>query len=290
MLEDLPQVGSIVEGSDTERVARLVTWLRTLFEQRAQRYQKAGAGSITEYRTRAGAPDEPRILLLLDGAAAFRQAYEIGDPGKVLEQFIAVATEGRPVGVHVLVAADRPAAVPSALASALQTRVVLRMAETSDYAMMGLPADVLSPLSPPGRGLLGISEIQVAQLGPSPDLVSQAVYARRFAEARRRAGGGEAPAVRRLTDRVTLAELPVEVDGAPVIGLSYDTLGPMTCTPRGSFPDRRAARFRSLDGTAHGRACPPPPRPVDPPALLRKPAIRARPCAGFVGHPGVRRR
>lgn len=67
MLEDLPHVGSIVSGQDHERVARLLRWLRGLIDERALRYSKVDAATITAYRAIATVPDEPRILLLVDG-------------------------------------------------------------------------------------------------------------------------------------------------------------------------------------------------------------------------------
>src|SRR4051812_18832204 len=39
------------------------------------------------------------------------------------DTLVGIANDGRQVGVHVLMSADRPAAVPSALASAVQTRI-----------------------------------------------------------------------------------------------------------------------------------------------------------------------
>jgi DNA segregation ATPase FtsK/SpoIIIE-like protein len=84
-----------------------------------------------------------------------------------------LATDGRPVGVHVLITADRPASVPSALASAMQTRVVLRTADPNDYQSMNVPADVVKPSSPSGRGMLQDVEVQVAILGKQSDVGSQ---------------------------------------------------------------------------------------------------------------------
>jgi S-DNA-T family DNA segregation ATPase FtsK/SpoIIIE len=235
MLEELPHVGSIVAGADHERVARLLSWLRTLIDDRALRYSRQNAGTIGDYRRLSGASAEPRILLLLDGVAAFRQAYEVGDRSRWFDLLVGIANDGRPVGVHILLSADRPAAVPSALASAIQTRVALRMADANDYATLGVPADVLSASSPPGRGLLRGAEIQVAMLGKEPDVGSQANNIRRFAVAMARATTSEAPAIRRLGDRILLDDLPKEVRGLPVIGVGADSLGAHAFEPRGSF-------------------------------------------------------
>src|SRR5690606_3583631 len=132
-------------GTDFDRSARLITWLAELVAERGVRYARAGAGTITEYRTGQRAPDEARVLLLVDGIAAFRQAYELGERARLFDAFVNIASAGRPVGVHVLITADRPASVPPALAATIQTRVVLRMADAIDYQSLGAPADVVRP-------------------------------------------------------------------------------------------------------------------------------------------------
>ncbi len=237
MLADagLPHVGSIVAGADHERIVRLIRWLRALVEDRALRYSSADAGTIGEYRAKAGAPDEPRILVLLDGVGAFRQAYEANDKSRWFDMLVGIANDGRPVGVHLLLSADRPSAVPSALGSAIQTRVTLRMADPNDYAILGVPTDVLRASSPPGRGLLRGAEVQVAMLGTEPDVGSQAAAIRRFAAAMRRAGVVPAPPVRKLEDRVPQDSLAGERDGLPVLGRGSDDLEPFPFDPRGAF-------------------------------------------------------
>ncbi len=154
MLGELPHVGNVVSGSDHELIARVLAWLRDLVAKRAAKYAMAEVNTITSYRERAHCGDtepEPRILLLVDGMAAFKQAYETSERSKQFDQFCAIASEGRPVGVHVLVTADRPGSVPSALASSMQRRVVLRLADANDYSILGVPMDVLRPSAPAGQ-------------------------------------------------------------------------------------------------------------------------------------------
>jgi DNA segregation ATPase FtsK/SpoIIIE, S-DNA-T family len=235
MLEDLPHVGSIVAGADHERVRRLITLLRDLVDERALRYSAVDAGTIAEYRRVAHAPREPRVLLLVDNVAALRQAYELPHAA-LFDTLIGVANDGRPVGVHVLLSADRSVAVPSALASAVQTRVVLRMADAGDYALMGEATDVLDASSPPGRGLLRGAELQVAMLGSRPDVGSQAAVVRQFAAVLRDAGVPAAPPIRRLDEHIPLSSLPARDDaGRPVLGRSSEAFEPMAFEPRGTF-------------------------------------------------------
>jgi S-DNA-T family DNA segregation ATPase FtsK/SpoIIIE len=235
MLEDLPHVGSIISGSDDERITRLLVWLRSLVDERAVRYSQANAATITDYRRLANMPDESRILLLVDGIAAFRQAYEASNRTRWFDMFTSLAADGRPVGVHVVLSSDQRSGMTTSLASAVQSRVILRQASEDDYGLLGVATDVLSASSPPGRGLVGEDETQIAVLGGTPDSVDQAVAIRGFAESMRRAGASIAPPIERLADDVALSALPASVAGLPVIGLSSTTLGPLPFEPRGTF-------------------------------------------------------
>ncbi|MDO8122242.1 FtsK/SpoIIIE domain-containing protein [Isoptericola sp. b490] len=237
MLEDLPHVGSVVEGRDTERVARTMRMLRDLLDERASRYAAARAGTIAEYRALTGDHDEPRILLVVDGLAAFREAYE-SEPGRAQSWsvFGRVLAEGRPLGVHVAMAAERPGALPTALAGSVPYRVVLRQADETAYGALGVPADVLGPQSPPGRAVIAgtCEELQIAVAGgPAPAQQAAAVAA--LAERLRASGARPAPPIRRLSAFVRASSLPTSVDGLPLLGLADETLAPVGFDPRGSF-------------------------------------------------------
>jgi len=125
--------------------------------------------------------------------------------------------------------------MPSSLASAVQSRVVLRMANTDDYSFLGVAGDVLSMASAPGRGLLNGAEIQCAVLGGTSEGLGQARAVNAFGAAMRKAGLSEAPPIRSLTDRVLMNDLPSEVEGRPVLGVGSTTLSALPFEPRGSF-------------------------------------------------------
>ncbi len=237
MLADLPHVGAIVPGDDEERVIRTIRMMRDLVDERAVRYSAVSAGSIGEYRRIADKPDEPRILLLVDGIGSFKEQYEFG-PANLSAWFTAfaqVAADGRAVGVHVVVAGDRPNSVPASIASTVQRRIVLRMANEDEYLMLGVPRDVLDATSPPGRGILDGKEVQLAILGSSGNVAVQARETKRLAVSLGRAGASRPRPVRRLADQIALAELPVGTRESPVIGLEDLSLGPVGIPARGTL-------------------------------------------------------
>lgn len=236
MLDRLPHVGTIADGGDDEMVTRLLTWLDELVTTRGARYAAVNAKTITEYRRVSGDATEPRILLFVDGIGAFRQSSESSiERTRLFERFCAIAADGRARGVHVLVTADRASAVPVALASSIQTRVVLRMADENEYSALGAPMGVLSPASPPGRGLMRGAEVQIAILGSSPQPQVQVSYLSALAASMNRAGIAPALRFRRLPERFPLADLPERVAGRPVLGLRGADLEPQDFAPHGSF-------------------------------------------------------
>jgi S-DNA-T family DNA segregation ATPase FtsK/SpoIIIE len=237
MLKTLPYVGAVVTASEDERVTRLLSWLSVLVAERTARNAEEKVGTITDYRAVTGVA-EPRILLLLDGIASLPQAYGPGGRPGWLDTLCTIAANGRPAGVHLLVTADRPASVPSAPASAIQARIVLRMADPLDYSPLGLTQEtsrILKPTSPPGRGILGSVEFQVAVVGTASDVGSQASKIQEFADALVADGVRHAPAIRVLSKKVPLDSLPESVDGRPVIGVASDTLEAHPFEPAGSF-------------------------------------------------------
>ena len=235
MLEGLPHVGSVIYGGDHERVVRLLTTLRETIDERALRYSEHSAATITDYRRLAQAPDEPRVIVLVDGLSAFCAAYDSLQGQRWLDLFTSIASDGRPVGVHLVVTADHRSAVWGSLSSAVQQRLVLRMASADDYLSLDVPPDVLSLSSPPGRAIVHGREVQVAVLGGSSDTTAQARAISAFGEAVRKAGLGAATPIRSLPERIDLAELPPRDEaGRAVIGISSSTLRPTGYALRGA--------------------------------------------------------
>jgi S-DNA-T family DNA segregation ATPase FtsK/SpoIIIE len=235
MLADLPHVGAVIAGDEGDRVRRLVRTLLATADDRARRFAAVRAGTITEYRRLAGAPQEPRILVLLDGFAAFRQQYESADGGRWFDGLANLATDGRPLGIHLVLTADRPGSLPSRFSSRVQRRLVLRLTEDNDYYMAGVESGTLTPESPPGRGLLGRAEFQVAVFGGATGSTSQARAIGQLAATMRRQQVADAPRVEQLPEIVRLSDLPPAAGGLPAIGVADDTLGPVGFRPEGAF-------------------------------------------------------
>ena len=236
MLEPLPHVGSVITADDDERVLRLLRMLRSELDDRAARYAAANASTITEYRRLSGRMDEARILVLLDGLAAFRTAHDSALPGNPLQLLTAIAADGRRLGVHVVLAADRPATMPSALGSLVPRRIALRQADENDLLMLGVDRDFFTLQSPPGRASLDDHELQIAVLGGSASVADQSAAIEELArELIERERWAEAPEVGQLSDDIELNALPPAEEGRAVIGVADATLEPFGVDVAGSF-------------------------------------------------------
>lgn len=235
MLERLPHVGAVLDGGDAERIGRLLRHVRAVITERSERFAELKAGTLSDYRRLAGKPDEPRILLLVDGLTTFRDNYEYKGQGRIFELFQQIATDGRPMGVHVIVSGERTNSLPPSLAASIQRRIILRMATRDDYATLGVPKDVLSSASPPGRGLIDGREVQLAVIGGNANLALQAREVEKLREAMIRQGVPQAPGILSLPETISLDVLPAAPPGQVIIGVDDVNLEPSGPAARGAF-------------------------------------------------------
>ena len=225
MLEDLPHVGSVVLGHDSERVIRLLRDLRTWIDDRSDRFSAMRAGSLPEYRSSARGRREARILVLVDGYPAFHSTYERIEAGKWVDWLSRLVADGRRFGIHFILTADRRSAFPLALASAVPGRLVLRLTSPDDYSMAGVPLDIVTASSPPGRAIFEDLETQVALLGGTVSGDGQARAMNDLAKKLKARGHPPAPPVRILPDQVPLSSVAGNGRGF-AFGLRDSDLGP----------------------------------------------------------------
>lgn len=225
-LEALPNVGSVVPGNDDERVARLIRTLDQEVSERADKFAAVNASTLSEYRAQAEQPQEPRILLLLDGFSAFYEEYNgVSNRHALLQRLQRVLAEGRAVGIHCAVTADRSNAVNTTVGSSFLRRIVLRQVNEDAYMDLGIPKDALSAQSPPGRGIdtPGEREIQLASPGGHQSVADQI----RAVELLARALADRHPIrprpIRALPGLVHLSEV-LPRPAFPMLGISDETL------------------------------------------------------------------
>ena len=299
MLSDLPHVGTIVQGHDGQRVVRLLRDLRSRIDERSERFAAVRAGSLPEYRSAPeGRADEPRVLVLVDGYSAFHSTYERIEGGKWVDLLTQLVGDGRQFGVNFVLTADRRSAFPLALASAVPGRLVLRLATQDDYAAAGVPLDVITGASPPGRAVFGDLETQVALLGGDVSGDAQTEAMIELGEYLRSRAHTPAPPVRVLPEEVPLSSID-RTPGGFAFGLRDADLGPavlefgpggfiVTGPPRSGKTTALDALVAAAPPTVKGRGNRRLPRKQAHPGTARLPCGRRCRGRGGTAPPGCR--
>jgi len=231
-LDALPHVGAVITADEVERTERLVTMLEREVAARKATLGAVGASSLVEYRQAHG-PSLPYLVVLLDGYAGFSSVFMNVDHGALVEALSRLVGEGRAVGLHLVITADRRNAIPSTLSGVVPTRLVLRMADADEYATLGLPMSMAQAVLPAGRGFLPDGhEVQLAVLGADTTGAGQSEtitqWAEQFSEQAAAHGLSGPPPVELLPEVLRASSLPAVVPGrmAIPIGLQSSDLGP----------------------------------------------------------------
>jgi DNA segregation ATPase FtsK/SpoIIIE, S-DNA-T family len=181
-LKALPHTGLIASADDLEAVTRLLSYLQTEIERRRTLLADAEVDSLTTLRKVRPRDSPPRILLLIDGYGSFQAMCDSPELFGWVQVLQRVVSDGRAVGLHVIMTVDRRMAIPSALASSMAARVVLRMADTDSLVDCGVLSTVAKQvdLSQPGRAVFGRADLmQVAVAGgEDPTLQAGAIDVR----------------------------------------------------------------------------------------------------------------
>ena len=255
----LPTVGTVASLNDAELSLRVLRYVRETIAERGPRFAAARVSGLSAYREWSNAMSsrndlagsttdvqtssacnsrqtvEPRLILCIDGFAAFRQAVETVSGGEqplsILSEIVAL---GRAVGVHVVVTSDRPATIPAAMSASLQQQFCLRLTNTGDYGALGVRGDVLESAGP-GRAIAlhDEREIQFALVCRDGALAAQSAALERRAEALKATGIVPAPRIVNAPERLPRSELPDEFDARPVYGINSRTLDPLSMPTRG---------------------------------------------------------
>ena len=212
-LESLPHTGAVVQRTQPDRVARLLTRLTTEVARRQEMLARDGAADLPELR-RARPPDQrpPHLVVLLDRWEVFDKTLTDYDNGGLLNGVLALLREGASVGVHLVLAGDRTL-FSTRVSSTTEDKLVLRLNDKAEYSMIGVPQRSVPDDIPAGRALRADDkvEVQIALLTAEATGQAQAVALQAIgAEAAARDAGRPDHArpfrVDQLPDRISASE------------------------------------------------------------------------------------
>jgi S-DNA-T family DNA segregation ATPase FtsK/SpoIIIE len=223
----LPQCGAVVTPADPDRVNRLLGRLSRELTARLQRLAAAGCSDLAELRATGAADPPPFVLLLIDRYDAFVSQFEGQDGGRLVTEVQQLIQNSLSAGFRIVLTGDR-SLVTGRIAGMVEAKLVLRMADRTDYAVVGIPVRSLPAEIPAGRAFRvpGGAAVQVAHPGPSADGAAQGAAIRELAQRAARDGGRAPFRVDPLPLQITFAEalrLPRSGDGA-LAGVGGDEL------------------------------------------------------------------
>ncbi|HEU4675571.1 MAG TPA: FtsK/SpoIIIE domain-containing protein [Motilibacteraceae bacterium] len=150
----LPHVSGLVTDLDGHLTARVLASLSAELRRRERLLRAAGAADIASFRSLAsldGGPVLPRLVVVVDELAALVE--ELPD---FVSGLVGVAQRGRSLGVHLVLATQRPAGVvgPDVRANTA-VRIALRVTDPAESVdVVDVPDAALLARSVPGRALL----------------------------------------------------------------------------------------------------------------------------------------
>ena len=172
---DLPHTVGVVTDLDAGLAERALVSLAAELHRRERLLRDVGAGDLADYRRHPEATTLPRLVVVIDEFAAL--AKELPD---FLAALVGVAQRGRSLGLHLVLATQRPAGVVSdEIRANTNLRLALRLNDTADaHDVVGDHRPSTFARGVPGRCAL--------RLGPDELVVFQAAQC--SGTAHRRAG------------------------------------------------------------------------------------------------------
>jgi DNA segregation ATPase FtsK/SpoIIIE, S-DNA-T family len=161
---DLPHTVGFVTDLDGHLVSRALVSLRAELRRREEILRRTGAKDLMGLERRAPDLAPPSLLIVVDEFAAL--ASELPD---FVDGMVDIAQRGRSLGIHLVLATQRPAGViGSKIRANTNLRVALRFSDEAESEDVVGTREAARPGLPPGRAF--------ARVGPSPPVEFQAGY------------------------------------------------------------------------------------------------------------------
>lgn len=181
----LPHTVGVVTDLDEHLAHRALTSLRAELKRRERLFATVGARDISSYQRDSSAAEPlPRLVLVIDEFRAL--ADELPE---FIDGIVSIAALGRSLGLHVVLATQRPAGVVTAdIKANVNLRIALRVREVTDShdVLAGPEAAAIDPATPGrgyarsgGSGLVGFHAAHLSAPGrPTGIRVRDLVWAR----------------------------------------------------------------------------------------------------------------
>ena len=148
---DLPHTVGVVTDLDDRLAERALVSLEAELRRRERLLRRVGADDLDAFRSAGSDRPLPRLVVIIDEFAAL--AADV--PG-FLPSLVGIAQRGRSLGIHLVLATQRPAGVVSdEIRANTNLRIALRLQDRADAVdIVGAAEPVSFPRGFPGRAML----------------------------------------------------------------------------------------------------------------------------------------
>ncbi|MGW0878207.1 FtsK/SpoIIIE domain-containing protein [Streptomyces sp. NPDC002671] len=152
-LAGLPHCGALVTRRETERADRLLSRLTDELRHRQDLLVQGGFSDVTDQRGRVGpALRLPYLVVLLDNWEGWLPTFGEYDHGRLTDALLVLMREGVAAGIHLVVTGDRQL-LSGRIASLTEDKYALRLADRSDYTLLGVRPGEVPDAPAPGRAV-----------------------------------------------------------------------------------------------------------------------------------------
>jgi len=159
VLGDLPHTVGVVTDLDGKQTRRALVALRSELTRREEILARHQVADIDKYHELGISEPFPYIFIVIDEFAELKERFK-NDLGEVLNEFVSVAQKGRALGVHLILAMQRPEGVVNeSIRANMRFRICLRVERAEDSRnVLGRPDAYLLPSQPPGRAYFQVGK------------------------------------------------------------------------------------------------------------------------------------
>ncbi len=159
---ELPHTVGVVTDLDDRLAERALCSLDAEVRRREQLLREVGAADLAAYRADPGRPPLPRLVVVIDEFAAL-----VAELPSFLSALVGIAQRGRSLGIHLVLATQRPGGVvDDEIRANTNLRVALRLHDAADARdVVGDDTPARFSRCAPGRAML--------RLGPADAVVFQ---------------------------------------------------------------------------------------------------------------------
>jgi len=166
ILEGLPHVGSVIDGSDSERFGRLLRYLQNEMEFRKSVFSEKGAKDLAQFNELSDSEKQfPYICVFIDGFGSLR-GLEYNNELDIIEKLLKL----RIYGLHFVITGLQSSDIPTRLTNLIQHRIAFDLIDHSEYMLLvGRPDSLDFGTLPKGRCFVNVDTPPMrCQIGMPP--------------------------------------------------------------------------------------------------------------------------